>query len=234
MKEIPKSVSSYMSGLALKAAAKIRGTEAARLRSAKAVAARQRKRAERKALLAAGKTETPTKRKIMAETIDLSYLSKFPGEELLARLYARNGLKVRDKEGETWFNEFALKFRNTLVAGNAPTLASFSFGRRILLGGERVGVTFKNFLFFEKGVFGSLAGIDVVVDYHRGHGREKKWDESYELNEVPAALTSAMLGFRVSKQCFARIDEAYQELISELSMPVEHSELHTDTSDRDL
>ena len=52
MKKIPKSVSSYMSGLALKAAAKIRGTEAARLRSAKAVAGRQRKRAERKALLA--------------------------------------------------------------------------------------------------------------------------------------------------------------------------------------
>jgi hypothetical protein len=48
MKKIPKSVSSYMSGLALKAAAKIRGTEAARVRSAKAVAARQRKRAERK------------------------------------------------------------------------------------------------------------------------------------------------------------------------------------------
>jgi hypothetical protein len=166
--------------------------------------------------------------------IDLSYLSKLLSQDWLYRLFTRTSIQIRRRETATLYNEF--KVRYSLAFTNSFT-CKFRLGRRIVIGREVAGVSLGNTFFSQEGVFEPFLDLELLVEYQnlsREGSKPKKYENDYNIDEVPARLEPSFWKFRMSKQCFALLDEAYGELLGEIIFPIEHSELHTDNEGYDL
>ena len=166
--------------------------------------------------------------------IDLSYLSKLRTEDWLYRLFTRTSIQIRRRETATLYNEFKVRFSPAFT--NSFT-CEFSLGRRIVIGREVAGVSLGNTFYSQEGVFEPFLDLELLVEYQNlttKGSKPKKYENDYNIDEVPVRLEPSFWKFRMSKPCFALLDEAYGELLAEINPPIEHSELHTDNGRYDL
>jgi hypothetical protein len=170
----------------------------------------------------------------MPNTINLSHLTRQPVADLIDHLTYHNGYSVRRVEDALIVNELTFThWRGTGTANNF--FGIFEFGRRVFFsfGKERemVAVSFNT---GSSTLSRPLDGLELTVRYEGSrYVRKKRFEEFYELKELPAALSSKLVGFDLAPPANKWTDEAYKELIAVLNPIVEHHQLHTDV-DRDL
>jgi hypothetical protein len=165
-------------------------------------------------------------------TEDFSYLATIPVQDWLRRICKRQELILPSGKKQPFFHEFSLKFRGQ--EGLWSSRGVVSLGRSMQVGAELARVTIEFDIYYDgEGAFQSLNGLELLVEY--GFiDKSKEFRNDYELTEVPAKLTSDLLGFRISSLCLSQLQKAYRELLDEIQYSVEHDDLHTDTSDLDL